>query len=368
MGHEDLIWSVCLNANGQYALSGSRDNTMRLWDTTTGECLKKIKLGDFSDRGFSVSLNTNGHYALSGLETLKLWDLESGECLHTFEGRTNDQFSACLSADGRYALAGSLYGTLNLWDVATGRCLKSFQEQKTSVEGVCLSEDGEHAISSGSYGTLKLWNVGTGQCLRTFEGHTTPDTVNSLVDLSADGGYMLEKNSREKLKLWQIGDYVYTAPLVLSLVVSSDAALETENAFRELMHQVDTSLDRGDELTAMRYLRRARSLPGYERDSDVLTAWSRLCLWFRPVSLRGGWLLTTSKGQGSLQSGLPKQRLLVCAVRGLGRHYQTVGRSNWTMPTDVRGTCASATISLSEPGWAVCGVRRYGRDAQADGR
>nr|MBZ4220535.1 protein kinase [Chlorobium sp.] len=53
----------------------------------------------------SVFLSADGRYALSGSSdrTMKLWDVSTGQCLRTFEGHNNVVNSVCLSADGKYA-------------------------------------------------------------------------------------------------------------------------------------------------------------------------------------------------------------------------------------------------------------------------
>ena len=38
-GHEDWVTAVALLADGRRALSGSHDQTLRLWDLETGACL-----------------------------------------------------------------------------------------------------------------------------------------------------------------------------------------------------------------------------------------------------------------------------------------------------------------------------------------
>ncbi len=65
----------------------------------------------------SASLSADGRYALSGSrdKTLKFWDVETGKCLRTFEGHGDAVNSVVLSADGRYALSGSHDKTLKLW-------------------------------------------------------------------------------------------------------------------------------------------------------------------------------------------------------------------------------------------------------------
>ncbi|MEO0431304.1 MAG: hypothetical protein AAF151_06375, partial [Cyanobacteria bacterium J06656_5] len=41
-GHENLVWSVAFSPDGQTLASGSSDNTIRIWDVATGDCLQVI--------------------------------------------------------------------------------------------------------------------------------------------------------------------------------------------------------------------------------------------------------------------------------------------------------------------------------------
>ena len=64
----------------------------------------------------------DGRRALSGSEdnTLRLWDLATGETLRTLEGHTTWVIAVAVLADGSRALSGSWDNTLRLWDLATG--------------------------------------------------------------------------------------------------------------------------------------------------------------------------------------------------------------------------------------------------------
>ena len=133
-----------------------------------------------------MCLSADGRYALSGSyeNTLKLWEVDTGSCLRTFDGHTDRVHPVCLSADGRHALSGGQDMMLRLWEVATGNCVRTFEGHKFWVVSVCLSADGRHALSGSVDRTLKLWEVASGKCVRTFEGHG--ESVNSVC-LSADG-------------------------------------------------------------------------------------------------------------------------------------------------------------------------------------
>ena len=203
-GHSEAVTSVVLSADGRYALSGSEDKTLKLWEVFSGHCLRTFE--EHKNAVRSVFLSADGRYALSGSEdkTLKLWEVASGQRLQTFVGHADSVNSVFLSADGRYALSGSskLYDrALKLWEVPSGHCLRTFVDKGYDITSVSLSANGRYALSGSQDQTLKLWEVSSGQCLRTFEGHA--HWVNSVF-LSTDGRYALSGSLDHTLKLWEV--------------------------------------------------------------------------------------------------------------------------------------------------------------------
>ncbi|RKZ93591.1 MAG: hypothetical protein DRR19_00755 [Candidatus Parabeggiatoa sp. nov. 1] len=64
-----------------------------------------------------MAFSPDGRYALSGSSdwTLKLWDVASGTEIRTFTGHSHWVRSVAFSSDGHYALSGSNDSTLKLW-------------------------------------------------------------------------------------------------------------------------------------------------------------------------------------------------------------------------------------------------------------
>jgi len=197
-GHTAGVFSVCLSADGLYALSGSADKTLRLWEVATGRCLRIFS--GHTDTILSVCLSADGLYALSGSsdKTLRLWEVATGCCQHIFEGHTDKITSICLSEDGLYALSGSADKTLRLWEVATGRCLRIFEGHTGAISSVCVSVDGHYALSQSDDETVRQWDVTNSRCMRIFE---SAHHVNA-VPLMSDGRYELPSQTESELKHW----------------------------------------------------------------------------------------------------------------------------------------------------------------------
>ena len=113
-------------ADGRRALSGSGDQTLRLWDLETGETLRTLQ--GHRSSVYAVAVLADGRRALSGSDdtTLRLWNFKTGATLRTLEGHTDGVSAVAVLADGSRALSGSWDNTLRLWDLATGDCLAEY--------------------------------------------------------------------------------------------------------------------------------------------------------------------------------------------------------------------------------------------------
>src|SRR6266404_4333067 len=72
-----------------------------------------------------VAFSPDGAYALSGGfdNTMKVWQVSSGRLIRTFQGHSNTVRSVAFSPDGKTVLSGSQDSTMKLWDVASGELL-----------------------------------------------------------------------------------------------------------------------------------------------------------------------------------------------------------------------------------------------------
>lgn len=89
---------------GAYIATGSRDKSIRIWDSTTGQCLRTFTGHDNWVR--SLIFHPSGKYLLSASDdkTIRVWDLAQGRCTKTIEA--HGHFVTCM-AWGRAGVGGS---------------------------------------------------------------------------------------------------------------------------------------------------------------------------------------------------------------------------------------------------------------------
>ena len=199
-GHSLAVLSVAFSPDGKRLASGSKDKTIKLWDTVTGKELLTLK--GHSKRVASVAFSPDGKHLASGSydKTIKLWDAATGKEFLTFRGHSDWVHSVAFSPDGKRLASGSggMDGTIRLWDAATGKELFTIKGDRDIVECVAFSPDGK-TLASGSWDTIKLWDTVTGNELFTLKGHS--DNVFSVA-FSPDGKRLASGSADKTIKLW----------------------------------------------------------------------------------------------------------------------------------------------------------------------
>lgn len=100
---QDFVTNASRQLPPRYFLTGSLDNTMRLWDSASGRCLRTFfghVEGIWGLDGDSLRYVTGANDA-----TVKVWDPHSGKCERTFTGHEGPVTCVGLS-DCRMASGG----------------------------------------------------------------------------------------------------------------------------------------------------------------------------------------------------------------------------------------------------------------------
>nr|XP_013026102.2 ribosomal RNA-processing protein 8 isoform X1 [Anser cygnoides] len=191
-GHDDHV-ITCLQFCGNRIVSGSDDNTLKVWSAVTGECVQTL----VGHTGGVWSSQMRDSIVISGStdRTLKVWNADTGECVHTLYGHTSTV--RCMHLHGNRVVSGSRDATLRLWDIETGQCLHVLMGHVAAVR--CVQYDG-HKVVSGAYDyTVKVWDPESESCTHTLQGHT-----NRVYSLQFDGTHIVSGSLDTSIRVWDV--------------------------------------------------------------------------------------------------------------------------------------------------------------------
>lgn len=245
-GHSDSVNGVALSPDGQWAVSASSNHTLKVWELKTGQAVRTLEGHTRQVNGVAVTPDGKRVISACGFhapwigtgspdDTLKVWDLTSGRALMTLEGHSDGVRRVRMSPDGRSVVSASSDGTLRLWGLDRPTALRTVEAHSAAWDAAIMA-DGRRVIAACSDGTLRILDLETGRELRTLEGHSGGVYA---VAFMADGQHVISASGDKTLKLWEL----VTGRVLLTLVGHS-ASVTGVAVAPDGLRVISTSLDK----------------------------------------------------------------------------------------------------------------------------
>ncbi len=201
-GHTKSVEGIAFKDNGTL-ISGSRDDTLRAWDVTTGTQRWEQDVGDYV---YAVALPShNPHfiaYGGPGNHNIRMRYSDDGDWRGDVAGHTNSVYSLAFKPNSYLLASGSGDNTIRIWDVEDRdnlRHVRTLRGHTGSVHSVAWSPDGRTLASASEDGTVRLWNPNNGINFAVLRGHT--EAVN-CVAWSPDGRILASGSRDATIRLW----------------------------------------------------------------------------------------------------------------------------------------------------------------------
>ncbi|MCJ1382663.1 hypothetical protein MMC17_005776 [Xylographa soralifera] len=176
--HSAGVLDVCFDE--KHIVSCSKDTTICVWDRETGD-LRRTLVGH---RGPVNAVQLRGDLVVSasGDGIAKLWNLTSGLCVKEFPSKHRGMACVEFSPDSRTILAGGNDQVIYHFDANSGELVRELKGHEGLVRSLHLDSANGRVIS-GSYDTsVKAYDLNTGDLLCDFKGWTTSWMLSAKAD------------------------------------------------------------------------------------------------------------------------------------------------------------------------------------------
>ncbi|KAL6887047.1 hypothetical protein GGI43DRAFT_426073 [Trichoderma evansii] len=240
-GHTDLVTSIAFSHNSSLIASSSDDNTIRLWRTSTGDCMLELK--GHSDRIRSVAFSydstllascsndgiiwlwsvSTGESSAPMHNTIRLWHIDTGNSIHDF------------SHDSSLLASASGEGIIRIWSIDT-----SFDWPAIFSYDLTLLASVQDNCS------IELWRIDTGECVHELEYSTDirPDTGEYVRELEINdapvefAAFSYDLNLIAVPWMWKTIQQETFKLAVTSIVFSHDATLVASAASGKCLREL----------------------------------------------------------------------------------------------------------------------------------
>jgi WD40 repeat protein len=175
-----------------------------------------------------VAFSPDSQRIVTGSEddTARVWDAANGTNLLILKGHFGWVMSAAFSPDGQRLVTGSYDRTAKVWDAAVGRELLTLRGHARGAMSVSFSPDGQRLVTGSADHTAKVWEAaGAAQIAawRNEEQAATQQLANAQIEQTTELGRQSMASARDSIKQWLI-----LAPIALASGQSGAYGLDIE--------------------------------------------------------------------------------------------------------------------------------------------
>jgi WD40 repeat protein/serine/threonine protein kinase len=196
------VEAAVFSPDGSGALTADSSGFVRIWNADTGDLVRVLGTSDGS--AISVCYSPNGKHAVAGFarpdNSVRLWDSNTGELIWTARHR-NTVRSVAVSPDGRVVMSVSNDQTAQFWSAVDGKPLGEPLPHHGEVHVGAFAPNGRVAVTGGYDATVRLWEVPSGRPLGEPMRH---EGVVTAADFSSDGSRLLTGSADGTARLWDV--------------------------------------------------------------------------------------------------------------------------------------------------------------------
>ncbi|KAL5545036.1 hypothetical protein UlMin_008820 [Ulmus minor] len=228
-GHSHFVQDVVLSSDGQFALSGSWDGELRLWDLAAGVSARRF-VGHTKDvLSVAFSIDNRQIVSASRDRTIKLWNT-LGECKYTItDGEAHTDWVSCVRFSPNTLqptiVSASWDRTVKVWNLTNCKLRSTLAGHGGYVNTVAVSPDGSLCASGGKDGVILLWDLAEGKRLYSLDAGSI---IHALC--FSPNRYWLCAATENSIKIWDLESKSIVEDLKVDLKTEAEKTEDTHAA------------------------------------------------------------------------------------------------------------------------------------------
>ncbi|MCP4540075.1 MAG: hypothetical protein GY832_23300 [Chloroflexi bacterium] len=206
--HADMATTIAFSPDGQWAASGSADQTVQLWNVMTGKSGPQL---EHTSEVLDVAFSSDGRWLVSGSQdgVAQVWDI--AEAIDT-GAQTAQQVAqmaydasvpiVTFSPDGQWVASAASDGTMQVLETSNWQQVTQIgDEQAATIYGMTFCPNGQWLVSGNKAGQVQVWEIPTGNLLAEMaheEGYRVWSVVCSL-----DNQWIVSGSSDRTVRIWE---------------------------------------------------------------------------------------------------------------------------------------------------------------------
>ncbi|KAF5743567.1 zinc finger CCCH domain-containing protein 48 [Tripterygium wilfordii] len=195
-GHQKVVNGIALPSGSDKLYTGSKDETLRVWDCQSGQCVNVYNLG--GEVGCMIS---EGPWIFVGLpNAVKAWDIQTS-AQHSLPGPAGHVYA--LVAGNDLLFAGVQDGAILAWryNAATNGFDPAVSLTGHSLAVVSLVVGANRLYSGSMDKSIRVWSLETLQCMQILTEHTSV-----VMSMLCWDQFLLSCSLDQTIKVWVAND------------------------------------------------------------------------------------------------------------------------------------------------------------------
>jgi pleiotropic regulator 1 len=190
-GHAGTVFTVATNSVDPQIITGSGDNTVKMWDLAAGKSMATLTNHKKSIRDLKIHPRELS-FVSGGQDNIKKWQVRATRQVRFIGGSSESQRLSC---------------SCHVAQVRDGTFLQNLSGHNDVINSLAINQDGV-LVSCGDHGSMHFWDYTTGYCFQNFTTIPQPGSLDCEAGVYAStfdqtGTRLLTGEADKTIKIWK---------------------------------------------------------------------------------------------------------------------------------------------------------------------